>query len=73
MSIDCTLTNRDGTSDDQKKKLNGVNRKQDTEVNADNVTESARFPRESMEKKFEAFPPGQDAMRIIPSAVSFGG
>ncbi|MEP6736205.1 MAG: hypothetical protein ABJA70_11835, partial [Chryseolinea sp.] len=68
-----TCNESDGTNDDQKKKLKGVIRKQKTEVNADNVTDKARLPFASIEKKFEAFPPGHEATRIIPNAISVGG
>ena len=64
---------RPGTIDDQKKKLAGVTRKHTTEVIADSVTDNAMCPRASMEKKFDAFPPGHAATRIIPSAISCGG
>ena len=68
-----TLCDKPGTSEDQKKKLNGVIRKQNTEVKADNVTDNAMLPFASMEKKLEAFPPGQAATKIIPNAISFDG
>ena len=73
MSIDCTLTSSEGTNDAQKKKLSGVSKKQNTEVKAERVTDKARLPRASIEKKLEALPPGHEATRIMPNAVSLGG
>ena len=69
----CTLCDRPGISEDQKKKLNGVSRKQNTEVKADNVTDSAMLPFAIIEKKLEALPPGHAATKIIPNAISLEG
>ena len=68
-----TLCDKPGTNEDQKKKLSGVTRKQNTEVMADNVTDNAMFPFASIEKKLEALPPGHAATKIIPNAISFDG
>ena len=38
-------------------------------LNAVSDTESSEFPLESDVMKFEMFPPGHDATRIIPSAI----
>ena len=55
--------------DPQKKKLNGVTRGANAVVIAVRDTESSMFPFEREDMKFEMFPPGQDATRIIPSAT----
>ena len=53
----------------QKKKLNGVMIGAIAVVMAVNETDKAMLPFESAERKFDMFPPGHDAMRIIPSAI----
>ncbi len=73
ISKDFTLCERLGTSDDQKKKLNGVTRKQNTAVMADKVTDNATLPFANIEKKLDALPPGHAATKIIPSAISLEG
>jgi hypothetical protein len=73
ISIVFILSLSPGMVDDQNKKFKGVTIKADTEVIAVNVTDNATLPRASSEKKLEAFPPGQAATRIIPSAMPWGG
>ena len=53
----------------QKKKFSGVMIGDMAVVVAVNETDRAMLPFESAERKFEMFPPGHDAMRIIPSAI----
>ena len=53
----------------QKKKLNGVTSGANAVVIAVSDTESSIFPLDREDMKFEMFPPGQDATRIIPSAT----
>ena len=53
----------------QKKKLNGVTSGANAVVIAVSDTESSIFPLDREDMKFEIFPPGQDATRIIPSAT----
>ena len=48
-------------------------KKADTEVIAVRVTDKATFPLAINEKKFETFPPGQAATKIIPNAIPCGG
>ena len=53
----------------QKKKLNGVTTGAKAVVIAVSDTDSSMFPFEREDMKFEMFPPGHDATRIIPSAT----
>ena len=55
--------------EDQKKKFAGVITNASKEEKAVSVTESATLPRDKSVKKFDTFPPGQAATRIIPSAI----
>ena len=72
-SISLILSRRLGIIDDHRKKLTGVVKKAKTDVIAVNVTDKATCPFANMEKKLEAFPPGQAATRIIPSAIPSDG
>ncbi len=67
------LSRRPGRVDDQNMKLSGVVKKAVKEVMAVSVTESATLPFAKNEKKLDAFPPGQAATSIIPSATPGGG
>ena len=53
----------------QRKKLNGVTSGANAVVTAVIEIESSMLPFDSEEMKFEMLPPGQDATRIIPSAI----
>ena len=57
---------RDGTSDDQKKKFNGVITKANIDENPVSATARATFPRACSEKKLETLPPGHDDTMINP-------
>lgn len=53
----------------QKAKLIGVVNMHAAVLNAVRDTESSELPRDNEVMKFEMFPPGHDATRIIPNAI----
>lgn len=73
ISKSLTLSDNSGMKEEKAKKLRGVMIKANMEVNAVSVTESARFPLASKEKKLEAFPPGQAATSNMPRAMPGSG